>query len=282
MKKFLQATGLIALFVVSFFGTEKTLLVVQDMDDLMIELKQKSQAYQQKAVEAVVDGDTFIPGVAGKTVDINKSYVKMKEYGKFNDSLLIYKDLLPKETVDKNYRKFVIGGNQEKRMVSLIFLVNEEDDISKIRSILKEKDIRATFFLDGNYLEKHLEEIDAIIKEGHTIGNYSYHQNYKDSSFVWIDTIIKRIGKQKQSYCYAEGKKQDVIDVCHLYQDITITPTHVLEDSSPLSELKRNLSAGDFIALPVTEIIETELPTMIQYIISRGYKLENLATHIEE
>lgn len=282
MKKFLQATGLIALFVVSFFGTEKTILVVQDMDDLMIELKQKSKTYEKKPIEAKIEGNTFIPGIAGSTANINKSYVKMKEYGKFNDSLLIYKKVLPKETIDKNYRKFLIQGNKEKRMISLIFLVNEEDDISKVRSILKDKKTEATFFLDGNYLENHIEELDGMIKEGHTIGNYSYNKNYKDSSFVWIDTIIKRIGKQKQSYCYAEEKKQDVIDICHLYQDITITPTHVLEDGSLLSELKKSLSAGDFIALPISDKVEDELATIIQYIISRGYQLENIETHIEE
>lgn len=282
MKKFLQATGLIALFVVSFFGTEKTLLVVQDMDDLMIELKQKSNAYKQDAIEAEIEGDTFIPGISGKTVDINKSYVKMKEYGKFNDSLLIYKELLPKETLRKNYRKFVIQGNKEKRMVSLVFLVNEEDDISKVRSILKTKGVKATFFLDGNYLEKHIEDLESMIDEGHTIGNYSYDKDYKDSSFVWIDTIIKRIGKQQESYCYAEGKKQEVMDVCHLYQDITITPTHVLDDSNLISELKRNLRAGDIISLPISDQVEKELSMVIQYIISRGYKLENLKNHLSE
>lgn len=281
MKKFLQATGLIALLVVTFFSTEQTILVVKDMDDIMIELKQKSKAYEMKPKDAVIKDDTIVPGVAGKTVDINKSYVKMKQYGQFDPKLLIYKPLYPKETLNHHYKKFIIGGNSEKRMVSLLFLVNEEDDIDQVRRILQEKQVAATFFIDGNWLEQHVELLEALIAEGHTIGNLSYHKNYQDSSFVWIDTIIKRIGKQPQSYCYAGKKEQAVIDVCHLYQDMTITPTIILKEQ-PLTALKKQLKAGSLISLPISDQVEQELPSMIQYIESRGYQLANLGTHLKE
>lgn len=281
MKKFLQATGLIALLAVTFFSTEQTILVVKDMDDIMVELKQKSKAYEVKPQDAIIKEDTIVPGIAGKTVDINKSYVKMKQYGKFDPNLLIYKQLSPAETLDHHYKKFIVGGNTTKRMVSLLFRVSEADEIEKIRNILREKQVAATFFIDGNWLEQHVELLEPLIAEGHTIGNFSYHRNYKDSSFVWIDTIIKRIGKQQQSYCYAEKKEQSVIDVCHLYQDMTIVPTMVLKDQ-PLTELKKQLKAGSLISLPISDQVEQELPSMIQYIESRGYQLTNLGTHLKE
>ena len=223
----------------------------------------------------------IVPGLSGKTIDFNKSYVKMKEYGKFNENLLVYKKTLPKETLENNTSKFVIRGNKEKRMVSLIFLVDEEDNINSILSILKKHDTKATFFIDGNWLEKNVEVLDTLIKNHHTVGNLSYHRDYQNSSFVWIDTIIKKIGKQKQSYCYSDNKDTNVIDICHLYQDITVTPNIIVKEN-PLLEVQKNLSSGSLISLEVNETTEKELSLVIRYIQSRGYQLENLNTHIME
>lgn len=281
MKNFFSILGIITLFLFSFFYTEKTKIVVQEMDDLMIELKSRSSRYEKKVTNAVLTDDTMIPGLAGKTVDLNKSYVKMKEYGKFNENLLVYKKTLPKETLQNNTSKFVIQGNKEKRMVSLIFLVEEEDDITKILSILKKYHVHATFFLDGNWLEKNVTLLDQMVKDNHTLGNLSYHRNYQDSSFVWIDTIIKKIGKQKQSFCYSEKKDKTVTDVCHLYQDITIVPNIIIEEN-PFTEIQKQLTSGSFIALEVNEKVEQELAMLIRYIQSRGYRLENLQNHIIE
>lgn len=281
MKNFFSVLGIITLFVFSFLYTEKTTMVVKEMDDIMIELKAKSKNYEVKPTEAKVEKNTIIPGLAGKTVDINKSYVKIKEYGKFNENLLLYKKILPKETLLSNTDKFVIRGNKEKRMISLIFLVEEKDSIDQVLSILKNKNVKATFFIDGNWLEKYVEKLDEIIKNGHTVGNLSYSKNYEDSSFVWIDTIIKKIGRQKRSFCYSEKKDSKVTDICHLYQNITITPNIVVNED-PLVEIKKSLTAGSLISMKVNDITENNLSSVIRYIQSRGFSLENLENHIME
>ena len=47
-----------------------------------------------------------------------------------------------------------------------------------ILSVLKKENVKATFFLVGQQIEKFPKLIDAIIKDGHTIGNHSYsHKN---------------------------------------------------------------------------------------------------------
>ena len=186
MQNFLKMVGLLVLFVMSFYYTEKTITVVRDMDEIMVELKQKSKAYTKESVDAKIKDDTIIPGISGKSVNLNKSYIKMKEYGKFNENLLVYQKKEPAHLLKENYDKFVIGGNKEKRMVSLIFLVDEQDEIDSIRTIVKRKKVGVTFFLDGEFVEANLEELEEIKKVGHTLGNYGYHQDYDDSSFIWI------------------------------------------------------------------------------------------------
>ena len=281
MRKFFQAIGMITLLCFSFFYTERTVSVVKDFDSIMVEVKEKSSQYNVQPKEATVKGNTIIPGKMGKTVDINKSYIKMKEYGKFDPKLLVYDNQPPQKRITKNYDKFVISGNKQQRSVGLIFLVGEHDSIDEILRILAKKDTPATFFIDGNWLEQHIESLKLFLASGHTVGNLSYHQNYQDSSFVWVDTIIKRIGKQKQSYCYAENKEQNIIDVCHLYEDITITP-NIITEKTPLLDIKKKLEPGSMIKLEVNDTTKEELPSIIQFIKSKGYQLENLEHLIQE
>lgn len=281
MQNFLKMVGLLVLFVMSFYYTEKTITVVRDMDEIMVELKQKSKAYTKESMDAKIKDDTIIPGISGKSVNLNKSYIKMKEYGKFNENLLVYQKMEPAHLLKENYDKFVIGGNKEKRMVSLIFLVDEQDEIDSIRSIVKRKKVGVTFFLDGEFVEANLEELEEIKKEGHTLGNYGYHQDYDDSSFIWIDTMFSRLAGQKQNYCFSKRKNTKILNVCHLYQNYTIVPTFTVSET-PLITIKKQVRPGAFIALPVSKEVIKELPSIISYLEQKGYQVVNLEHHLEE
>ncbi|MGV2686988.1 polysaccharide deacetylase family protein, partial [Clostridium perfringens] len=53
----------------------------------------------------------------------------------------------------------------------------------KILDILKENDIKATFFILGNRAEAHPETVRRIKEEGHVIGNHSWsHPNFTELS----------------------------------------------------------------------------------------------------
>lgn len=49
----------------------------------------------------------------------------------------------------------------------------------KVLDVLKEKDIKATFFLIGEYVEKYPEVARRIVAEGHTIGIHCYQHDYE-------------------------------------------------------------------------------------------------------
>lgn len=48
----------------------------------------------------------------------------------------------------------------------------------KVLNVLKEKNIKATFFLIGEYVEKYPEVAKRIVAEGHTIGIHCYRHDY--------------------------------------------------------------------------------------------------------
>ncbi len=281
MKKFFECIGMISLVCVSFFFTEKTARVVKETDEIMVEIKKASETHINKSIDAVIKEDTIIPGIYGGVIDEGKSYEKMKRVGSYQENLLVYKKIMPSISIEKNFDKYIISGNPKKNMATLLFLVKDNDDTTKIENILKQKNVKASFFVDGNWFENHNDKIYEWINKDHTVGNLSYHMDYTNSSFVWMDTIIKRVGNQQVSFCYNEKPNKEALKICAMNKNYTVRPTIVVS-KSPLSEIKENLKAGSIIALSINQTVEKELPIIIEYIKGKGYKLENLYHHLEE
>src|SRR5690625_3423944 len=51
----------------------------------------------------------------------------------------------------------------------------EEGYTEKVLDILKKEQIPATFFVTGHYVKSSPELVKRMVKEGHMIGNHSYH-----------------------------------------------------------------------------------------------------------
>ncbi len=54
-----------------------------------------------------------------------------------------------------------------------------KENTDKVLDVLKEKNIKATFFLIGEYVEKYPEVARRIAQEGHTIGIHCYRHDYQ-------------------------------------------------------------------------------------------------------
>lgn len=255
--------------------------VVKEYDDIMIEIKNVNEEYKIEAKDALINDNTIIPGLKGKEIDINKSYSKMKRYGSFNSNLLIYKEIFPTVSIKDNFNKFVISGNSEKRMVSFIFLVEDNDNIDNILRILNKKNIKGNFFINSNWLEKNNDLVTELIKEGHNIGNLSNNYNYQDSLYTWIDTIIRKIGKQDISYCYSENENIEILNICSLYNNYTIIPSVIVKDY-PLKEVKEQLLPGSIISFKVNNNLINELELIINFIENKGLSITNLKEHLSE
>ncbi len=281
MKKLFEGIGLLSILCLSFLYTEKTVNVVKEYDEIMISIKEENENYKVDAKNATIVDDTIIPGIKGKEVNINSSYSKMKRYGKFNSNLLVYQEVLPEISISQKFDKYIIGGNASKNMISFIFLVEENDSIDTILKILDDKGIKGNFFVDGKWLEKNTRILVKLIEQGHNIGNLSYNRDYTNSSYAWMDTFIKQVGKQKIGYCYNEVADLTALQLCALSNNYTIRPSIIVKHY-PLKEIKEQVTAGSIISMPINQTVEKELPSILSYILSKGYKIENLENHLSE
>jgi polysaccharide deacetylase family sporulation protein PdaB len=69
------------------------------------------------------------------------------------------------------------------------------DDIPRILDTLKEADVRATFFMVGQWAEKNPDMVRAMAEEGHDTANHSYsHFRMGSLDSEKIDSEIKKCG----------------------------------------------------------------------------------------
>jgi len=281
MKKFFQTIGIISLLCFSFIYTEKTVTVVKEFDDIMVQIKKTSESSKIEAIDAVVNDNTIIPGISGKEINVDKSYSKMKRYGKYNEKLLEYTSIQPNINLSDNINKYIIKGNKDKNMVSLLFLVDSNDSVSNILKILNEKKVQATFFLDGNWVEKNSDVLIQIINEGHEIGNLGYNYSYINNSFSWLDNKLKKVSGQSIGYCYHKTDNVEALMLCAMNSNYSIKPSiEVL--SNPSITVKEKLSPGDLIGLDITDEMISELSVILTFIKSKGFEITTLAEHLQE
>jgi peptidoglycan/xylan/chitin deacetylase (PgdA/CDA1 family) len=281
MKKFFQVLGFIVLFIFSFYYTEKTVSVVKEYDDIMIKIKEKSEEYNLNSTDAVIDGNTIIPGLSGRKIDINKSYNRMRRYGKYDENLLIYKNVLPSKTVKNNYNHYIISGSKEKKEVSLIFIVRRKTDIKNILKILDVYGIKANFFIDYNWLEDNNDLFLDLVRKDHLIGNLGDNMRYTESSLAWIDTVIKRVGKQKDRFCYTEKFDEKKLNTCLANKNYMIKPS-IKTNEYPYKDIKNSIKKGSIVSFEVNNNLNREIINIIEYIKSKDLEIVTLDKIIDE
>ena len=281
LKKTFEIIGLIILICFSFFYTEQISTVIKENDDILNEIELIANQYKVEPIDALIKDNDIIPGLNGVEIDIKKSYRKMKKINSFNSNLLVYKEVLPEISINEKYDKYIVSGNKLKKQVSLLFLVEENSEIEKIITILKKYGISAVFYTDGNWFENNNEKIIDLIKKGHLIGNLGYNYNYNTTGISWMNTVVTKIGKQNNTYCFTKENNQEVLDICKNNKSYTIKPNIIVENN-PLIEIKNNLTNGSIIALKINKQTIEELPLIIEYINSKDLEMVNLETLLDE
>lgn len=79
-----------------------------------------------------------------------------------------------------------------------------EENTRKVLDILRERDIRATFFLVGENVRKHPEVARQIVAEGHTIGIHCDNHDY-DALYESVDSYVADFEKARQTVYEVTG-----------------------------------------------------------------------------
>lgn len=83
-------------------------------------------------------------------------------------------------------------GNKEQKLIYLTFDLGYEAGYTpKILEVLKQNDVKATFFITAHYLNTQPDLVKQMIDEGHIVGNHTV--NHKSMPSCSLDTIKKEV-----------------------------------------------------------------------------------------
>lgn len=275
MKKILI---LIIFTLISMYYTNICMEVLKEKDPIMQEIKSNMSKYEESANDANIIGNVIVPGHIGRRVNKNKSYSKMKKYGNYNETLTVMEEVKPELSVSNTFDKYIEKGNSNNKNVSFVFIYDE--NIDKVIKILNSKHIPSTIFLDGMYLEN--DSLNGLKNNGNI--NYellSYNGEYDENLFKTSLSYLESVTKRSPRYCYSEVENPDVLNLCSKLKMHTIKP-YIRIDENLLKEVKSSLSNSIIISIKSSSSNISELSSVIDYVISKGYDIVSLDNLISE
>lgn len=280
-EKITRVVIVILLGVFSFYYTDRVVSFIRDTDPIMKKIKKESKNYEITATNAVISGNKITPGINGRKVDYNTSYKKMKRYGIYNESLTVFKDVSPTISIEDYYDKYISAGSGIRNDISLVFVVKNSDDITQILDTLDNLKAKATFFIDGLWLENNEHIATSMREKGYELEVLSYDNKYDELYFSSSLNNLNRITSIKPKYCFAKYDSKEVLELCSKLGLHTIIPT-INTGNYPYSDVKKKLTKGSIISFDINTSTKIELPTVINYIKQKGYELSVLDALLSE
>jgi peptidoglycan/xylan/chitin deacetylase (PgdA/CDA1 family) len=177
----------------------------------------------------------------------------------------------------------------------------------KILDILKEHDVKATFFMLGKLAEGNPHTAQRIVSEGHAVGNHSYDHKYKNlySDFLtfWdqvqkTDEILSRFTGQPVRLLRAPGGTATNFDAFYFYylqeagyliHDWTVDSGDSKRRNVPAAEIINNVKKAK-LTHEVNLLLHDSaghketvkaLPEIISYYKSKGYQFAALTEQVK-
>lgn len=273
LKKIFKISAVLLLAGFSFFYTEKVTLIARNSDPIMRAIKKEESNKKVSNVNPVINNDEYIMGINGCEIDVDKSYSKMRSVGEFKEELIVMKETSnDKDLTDK----YVIGGNNKEKKVSLIFIVNKDID-SNLTNYINDKNLKVNYFIDGKYLEENMITV-KFLSENSNIYYLGENEEYSDENMLYHNNLISMNGSNEPKYCFTSDKDNNTLKLCNDYDMVTIK-SDIIKDNI-YKRIKDKLNNGVIFAIDSDNI--DEIKVSINYILSKGYNIISLEDLLSE
>lgn len=273
LKKIFKISAVLLLVGFSFFYTEKVTLIARNSDPIMRAIKKEESNKKVSNVNPVINNDEYIMGINGCEIDVDKSYSKMRSVGEFKEELIVMKET----SNDKDLtEKYVIGGNNKEKKVSLIFIVNKDID-SNLTNYINDKNLKVNYFIDGKYLEENMITV-KFLSENSNIYYLGENEEYSDENMLYHNNLISMNGSNEPKYCFTSDKDNNTLKLCNDYDMVTIK-SDIIKDNI-YKRIKDKLNNGVIFAIDSDNI--DEIKVSINYILSKGYNIISLEDLLSE
>ena len=199
--KYIKYGFVIALMLVSFYASDRLLLYVESLSPIMKSIESNLPS-DILPVNAVIDGNTIIPGKNGEVVNKRESYLKMNDFGAFNETFYVYDYVKPRVSLYDNLDKIIVRGFS-KTDVSLIvdnkefenYLLENNIKFSKIISKSEEIENKNIEYINGGLNSSEAKSLDVYFKRNKInkklcIIGYSSNSYCSENKYFKIEPTI--------------------------------------------------------------------------------------------
>ncbi|MBG9451012.1 polysaccharide deacetylase [Cytobacillus firmus] len=210
--------------------------------------------------------------------------------------------LLFEVSKSRNFQFFgglVNKAETEVKVAAMTFDDGPGVNTDEILTILREEDVKATFYLTGKEIEHHMEDAKKIVGEGHEIGNHSYSHSrmvLKSPTFIKeeiekTDDLIRQTGYEGEIHFRPPyGKKLFILPYYLSKQERKTVLWNIEPESFPDIEgdadkiteyVAENIEPGSIILLHVMYESREEFLKSVKKIIAslkeQGYQMTTVS-----
>ncbi len=179
---------------------------------------------------------------------------------------------------------------EQKRISLTINCAWNADDIDKILEILDKRNVKVTFFMVGDWIDKYPEYVKKISEEDHEIANHSdkhlhvttldYEQNVEEIANC-SEKIKKLTGKETKLYRCPYGEYNDTVVSSAVDNGYKVIQWSIdsldyqgLDSSQMWDRINKDLKAGSIILMHNgTDNTANALEMIIKNIQEKGYNI---------
>jgi peptidoglycan/xylan/chitin deacetylase (PgdA/CDA1 family) len=159
-------------------------------------------------------------------------------------------DPFPEQDEPIDMANFSHGSRIRRRELALVFnAIDSVKGLTEILNTLSEYDIRATFFINGDFIERHPGAVREIVDSGHEVGNlfFTYFDFAGGRFQITPDFIQQGLARNEDLFFEATGRELSLLWHAPYY---FVSPT-IISASQKMnySYIGRDVDSMDWVAL---------------------------------
>lgn len=141
---------------------------------------------------------------------------KIKGYGTdplFSPPAIGYESF-PDKDDPVDFSNFSHGSRIRRREVAIVFnAIDGVEGLTETLNTLKAYGIKATFFINGEFIQRHPDAVKQIAETGHEVGSlFSSYFNLTDAKYSVDETFIKKgLARNEDAYFNTTGKEVSLL-----------------------------------------------------------------------
>jgi len=236
---------------------EDTRSIVVKVGYRTFELDRKDRNWTEKSI--------FTAGSARKFSKSYRVYLENSNRGSYQNMVMVRKikgygtdplfpppavgyEPFPDREEKVDFTNFSHGSRIRRREVSIVFnAIDGVEGLTETLNTLKDYGIKATFFINGEFIQRHPDAVKEIAETGHEVGSlFSSYFNLTDAKYSVDETFIKK-GLARNEDAYFNATRKEVSLLWHAPYYVVSSEILKAAETMNYTHISRDIDSLDWV-----------------------------------